>query len=120
MPEWISDAAERLKAAQIEQCPALDVIRRFNHSDVLIYADPPYMLSTRRRKQYLVEMADDMQHVELLEALKAHAGPVILSGYDNALYDSHLQGWNKLQWSAQAEGGAPRTETVWCNFETKF
>ena len=120
LPEWISDAAERLKAAQIEQCPALDVIRRFNHSDVLIYADSPYMLSTRRRKQYLVEMADDMQHVELLEALKAHAGPVILSGYDNALYDSHLQGWNKLQWSAQAEGGAPRTETVWCNFETKF
>lgn len=117
LPERIIAAAERLKAAQIEQAPAVDVIRRFRHPDVLIYADPPYELSTRSGKQYIVEMAEEAQHVELLNTLKEHPGPVILSGYDNDLYNEHLQGWLKLHRRAQVEGGAPRIETVWLNYE---
>jgi len=62
-------------------------------------------------------MAEEAQHVELLDALKEHPGPVILSGYDNDLYNEHLQGWKKLHRRAQAEGGAVRTETVWLNYE---
>ena len=117
LPERIAAVAERLKDAQIEQAPAVDVIRRFRHPDVLIYADPPYMLHTRKGKQYIVEMAEEAQHIELLDALKEHPGPVILSGYDNDLYNEHLQGWKKLHRRAQAEGGAVRTETVWLNYE---
>ena len=116
LPERIAAVAERLKDAQIEQAPAVDVIRRFRHPDVLIYADPPYMLHTRKGKQYIVEMAEEAQHIELLDALKEHPGPVILSGYDNDLYNEHLQGWKKLHRRAQAEGGAVRTETVWLNY----
>lgn len=37
LPEWIAAAATRLKDAQIEQAPAVDVIRRFQHPEVLIY-----------------------------------------------------------------------------------
>ena len=85
LPERIAAVAERLKDAQIEQSPAVDVIRRFRHPDVLIYADPPYMLHTRKGKQYIVEMAEEAQHIELLDALKEHPGPVILSGYDNVV-----------------------------------
>lgn len=116
LPERIAAVVERLKDAQIEQAPAVDVIRRFRHPDVLIYADPPYMLHTRKGKQYIVEMAEEAQHIELLDALKEHPGPVILSGYDNDLYNEHLQGWKKLHRRAQAEGGAARTETVWLNY----
>ena len=119
LPERIAAVAERLKDAQIEQAPAVDVIRRFRHPDVLIYADPPYMLHTRKGKQYIVEMAEEAQHVELLDALKEHPGPVILSGYDNDLYNEHLQGWKKLHRRAQAEGGAVRTETGWLHYEAE-
>lgn len=105
LPERIAAVAERLKDAQIEQSPAVDVIRRFRHPDVLIYADPPYMLHTRKGKQYIVEMAEEAQHIELLDALKEHPGPVILSGYDNDLYNEHLQGWK--MWT---EPCAPSTE----------
>lgn len=119
LPEWIANAAERLKSAQIEQAPAVEVIKRFHHHDVLIYADPPYVLSTRKGKQYIVEMTEDAQHIELLDALKEHPGPVILSGYDNDLYNIHLQGWTKLHRKAQAEGGAARMETVWLNYKPK-
>lgn len=120
LPGWVLDAAERLKDAQIEQAPAVELIRRFKHPDVLIYADPPYVVSTRKGKQYVVDMVEDRQHIELLEALKEHPGPVILSGYENELYEKHLQGWVKLNKKALAEGGAARTETVWLNYEPQI
>ncbi|SCJ70687.1 DNA adenine methylase [uncultured Flavonifractor sp.] len=120
LPGWVLDAAERLKDAQIEQTQAVELIRRFKHPDVLIYADPPYVVSTRKGKQYVVDMVEDRQHIELLEALKEHPGPVILSGYENELYEKHLQGWMKLHKKALAEGGAARTETVWMNYEPQI
>ena len=57
---------------------------------------------------------------ELLAALMAHSGPVILSGYDNELYNDTLIGWDKLQMDARCEGGGARTETLWVNFETQM
>ena len=120
LPQWIIDATNRLKEAQIEQAPAVDVIRRFCHKDVLIYADPPYVLSTRKRRQYRVEMTADNDHVELLYALKDHPGPVILSGYENELYNRHLKGWVKLHRKALAYGVASRIETVWLNYEPQM
>lgn len=120
LPAWIAAAVERLKEAQIEQAPAVEVIQRFSHPEVLIYADPPYVLSTRKKRQYNVEMANDSQHVELLETLLSHPGPVMLSGYDNELYDGMLQGWQKLHHKAQSEGGSPRVETLWLNYEPQM
>ena len=120
LPTWIANAAERLKDAQIERAAAVDVIKRFNSPDVLIYADPPYVSSVRGKRQYNVEMMADAQHIELLCALKEHLGPVILSGYENELYDKYLQGWIKLHKKALAEGGAARTETVWLNYEPQI
>ena len=76
-----------------------------------------YEISKRKGRQYVVDMVEDAEHIELLEALKDHTGPVILSGYDNELYDRHLQGWMKLHKKALAEGGGKRTETVWLNYE---
>lgn len=55
-PEQIMEAAERLRGIQIECRPALDVIKRFNDPQVLIYADLPYLLSTRNRAQYRHEV----------------------------------------------------------------
>ncbi len=77
LPEKIMQAAERLRGVQIENRPAVDVIQRFNHSNVLVYGDPPYVLSTRHGKQYRFEMDDPAQD-DLLDVLLAHKGPVIL------------------------------------------
>ena len=116
LPEWIISIADRLKQVQIENRPAVEVIQRFNYENVLIYADPPYLLGTRTAKQYKHEMTDQ-DHVELLELLLQHKGPVIISGYQSDLYDEMLQGWNKESISAQAEHGVPRIETIWMNYK---
>lgn len=114
--ERILEAACRLKDVQIENRPAVELIRKFNHDNVLIYADPPYMLQTRGGKQYRCEMTDS-DHKELLGALLRHTGPVILSGYHSELYDSTLSGWSVIEQKAYNQNGDRRTEVLWCNFE---
>lgn len=116
LPELVILAAERLKNAQIENLPALELIHRYNTPDVFIYADPPYLHSTRKNYLYQYEMSEQ-DHVKLLDALIGHPGKVLLSGYDNELYDRILSGWNKVQKKTQAECGLPKVETLWMNYE---
>lgn len=112
--ERIMEAAERLRGVQIEHRPALDLIRRFNAGNVLIYCDPPYVLSTRYGKQYRKEMTDG-DHMELLEALRQHRGPAIISGYDSPMYDSILSDWYREEYENYTQGGSRRTEIIWSN-----
>lgn len=120
LPERIAAVVNRLQGVQIEQQDATTLIKNFAYPETLIYADPPYMPHTRKGRQYSVEMVDPQQHIELLTALLAHPGPVILSGYDNELYNDMLPDWMKLQYVAQAEQGLKRIETVWINFEPQM
>lgn len=109
-------AAERLKGVQIENLPALEILKRYNTPDVFIYADPPYLPCTRKGYLYKHEMTEK-DHIDLLEALLAHPGPVMLSGYDNDVYDQYLKDWRKVQKETLAEGGRKRTETLWMNYK---
>ncbi len=47
VPETVYQVAERLRMAQIENKPAIDLIDVYDGPDVLIYADPPYVIDTR-------------------------------------------------------------------------
>ncbi len=116
LPKIMMIAAERLQGVQIENLPALDLIRRYDTSDVFIYADPPYLHGTRKNYLYKHEMSD-ADHKKMLDALINHPGRVLLSGYDNDLYDSMLHNWKKVQKDTQAECGLRRTETLWMNYE---
>lgn len=116
LPDCIAMVAERLKDAQIENRPATEVIKHNNGEEVLIYADPPYVKSTRTLNgdQYRHEMYDK-DHIELLNALKEHAGMVMLSGYDCEMYRDMLTGWEMKSIKTKAERGVPRTECLWIN-----
>ena len=117
LPGWILEITDRLKQVQIENRPALEVIKRHRYPKVLIYADPPYLLKTRTAKQYKHEMTEE-NHIELLETLLKHPGPVILSGYQSELYDEMLKGWHKETTKGRAEYyGQDRRETIWMNYE---
>ncbi len=116
IPEKILQAAERLRGVQIENRPAVELIRRFNYEKVLIYCDPPYMLRTRHGKQYRREM-DDAGHEELLRALLRHKGPVLISGYDTELYRDMLAGWRRYEAESRTMSGSRKTEVLWANFD---
>lgn len=116
LPERILEAAERLRMVQIECRPALDVIRRFDRDGVFMYLDPPYVLSTRSRKQYVHEM-EDADHEDLMDVLDGIQAKVMISGYASELYDRRLAGWTRRELRSHTEGGKPRTEIVWMNYD---
>ncbi len=116
LPEKIMEAAERLRGVQIENRPAVELIKRSNYKNVLIYCDPPYVLKTRRGKIYRYEM-EDKDHNEMLDVLLAHKGPVLLSGYDNELYRDRLRGWHREETDCYTTAHGRRKEMLWMNFE---
>ena len=118
LPGTLYQAAERLKGVQIENLPAIELIKRYDTEDVFIYADPPYLHGTRKNYLYKYEM-QDAEHIELLQTLINHPGKVLLSGYDNDLYNDILKGWNKVHKSTLAEGGIKRIETLWMNYDVE-
>lgn len=101
---------------QIENRPAVEVINRFNFENAFIYLDPPYVLETRTAKQYKHEMTD-FQHEELLKAILQSNAKIIISGYENDLYNDMLNSWNKKTFDANAEYGLKRKEIIWANYE---
>ncbi len=113
LPERLLAAVTRLKQAEIECRPALELIACQARPDVLLYVDPPYVLATRGRRRLYAREMSDAEHAALLEALDAHPGPVVLSGYPNALYARRLAHWQRLETTATAEGGGHRTEVLW-------
>jgi len=115
LPGKIIEAAERLRGVQVENRPAVELIKRFNYSKVLIYCDPPYVLSTRHGKQYKKEM-EDKEHEELLDALLQHQGPVLLSGYDNNLYNDILKGWYRQETTCYSQVCSKKKEVLWMNY----
>ena len=116
LPDRIMKASERLRGVQIECKPAIDVIKRYDFENVLIYCDPPYMLETRSQKQYKNEMTKE-DHQNLLEVLKKSKGHVVISGYDSKLYNDILRGWNKQEIVCRTQSGKKSKEVIWMNFE---
>lgn len=81
----------------------------------LIYADPPYLLSTRVAGARYAHELTDAQHLELLSLLKALPCMVMISGYSSTLYARELKGWHCTAFQA-ATRGRPAAEWVWHNY----
>ena len=116
IPDIIMEAAVRLKEVQIEQRPAIEVIRRFNNSKCFIYCDPPYLLSTRHGKQYNVEMSN-REHEELLHALLVNKSKIMISGYESDLYNDALKGWRKKTGYSLTQSLRKAKEVIWMNYD---
>lgn len=122
--------AERLMHCTIECCDAADLVDRLATPDTAIYADPPYLASTRRSRDrqrpadYAHDMGEEAEHRRLAEVLTSTPAAVILSGYPSPLYDQLYAGWHRLEVpvtvrsSNRACGSGTRgarTEVLWSN-----
>jgi DNA adenine methylase len=103
----------------ILQADALTLLPLFKaNRNWLVYADPPYLLSTRscKRAYYEKEMFSEQQHWQLLTVLKAMDANVMVSGYWSELYDQLLQGWRVVsKWTVNRRGKRIQ-EFCWLNF----
>lgn len=115
LPDIILKCCERLKNAQIENIDAVELIHRYNDEKTLIYCDPPYLQSLRKKNMYAFEMSEE-KHIELLSAVKQSKSKIIISGYDNELYNSEISNWKTDEKATTAQMGLHRVEKIWMNF----
>jgi DNA adenine methylase len=119
--EKLEFISERLLRVQIENRPAIEVIKLYDSETTLFYCDPPYLHSTRGdSKAYGFEMSDE-QHIELAKVLNKVKGKVAISNYDCKLMDKlypsskwkkHF-GPNKTIHSTKDK----RQEVLWTNYD---
>jgi DNA adenine methylase len=84
--------------------------------DELVYADPPYWPGSRRSSRPLYRHTySEIEHVRLLQLLKALPCAVMVSGYDNPTYSSALSEWSKHTFIGTSHTGR-RQEVVWINY----
>lgn len=98
-PHILKYASERLKNTIIENRDALDIIDLYDSDETLFFIDAPLN-------------RDQFDHVEkaLISKLTSIQGKVIMCGWNNALYQDSLIGWNK---KIRLQPGRSKPECLW-------
>jgi DNA adenine methylase len=103
---------------QIENRPAIDMIRLYDSPQTLFYCDPPYLHETRGDSgAYGYEMEQDDHH-ELAQALHRVIGKAAISGYRCDLMDTLYQDWRRFDADEKLCHSIKkmRQECVWMNY----
>lgn len=111
--------AQRLLRVQIENAPAIEVIKRYDSEETLFYCDPPYPHESRGDSNaYANEMTDD-QHRELAELLHSVRGKVALSSYKCSLMEQLYSDWQCVEAEEKVIHSvkSTRREVLWVNYE---
>lgn len=113
---------ERLSRVMVTNDDGVSLIRKYDKPNVMIYADPPYVHETRGSARYPEDMTTE-KHKEFLEVCKDSKAKILISGYDNELYEQHLvsSGWHKQHFLVNTTSNSfkPKTkiETLWWNYD---
>ncbi|HEX8635784.1 MAG TPA: DNA adenine methylase [Pyrinomonadaceae bacterium] len=113
--------AQRLLRVQIENAPALEVIKRYDSEETLFYCDPPYPHGSRGDSNaYANEMTDE-QHRALADVLRNVKGKVALSSYKSRLMDELYGDWQRVESKEKVIHSVKttRTEVLWINYQLK-
>lgn len=119
--DGLPQIVERLLRVQIENAPAVEVIRRYDSPETLFYCDPPYTHDARRDiNAYKFEMKNEA-HRELSEVLKNIKGMAAVSGYESPLMKELYKGWHKIVGPVKNANSVrqPRQEILWVNYDIK-
>lgn len=116
--EALYQVTDRLKRVIFEDMDVIRLIKLITFKDTTLYLDPPYPETTRSSiGDYKYDQSIEF-HKNLLEAvLKCPAKYVTISSYENDLYDTILDEWNKHKFTYN--GGymiKEREECLYYNF----
>src|SRR5438552_12334528 len=117
--EGLAEIVQRLQRVQIENVPAIEVIRRYDSHDTLFYCDPPYPHEARGDvKAYGFEMSD-AEHERLAEVLHQAEGAVAVSGYRCALMNRLYGDWVRVDSPVHLcnSSKTSRIESLWMNYK---
>lgn len=116
--EGLAEIVQRLQRVQVENAPAIEVIRRYDSPGTLFYCDPPYPHEARGdSKAYGFELSD-AQHEELASVLHAVEGAVAVSGYSCELMNRLYADWSRVDAPPHLcnSSKTQRVESLWLNY----
>lgn len=116
--EVLPGVVERLRRVQIENRPAIEIIKRYDSGDTLFYCDPPYPHESRGDPHaYTYEMSEK-DHEELSEVLHSVKGKVALSSYECPLMERLYKDWNCIKADSKIIHSVKelRREVLWMNY----
>jgi DNA adenine methylase len=121
LPARLDKVFDRLRGVRIENRDARDIVTMFSDRPAtLMYLDPPYF--TKRDHGYTIDANDEGFHRELLMRCRNAHCMMLISAYENAMYDEMLKaaaGWEKLKIQTHTRDTTgknySRTEVLWMN-----
>ena len=121
LPARLEKVVERLRGVRVENRDARELLEMFaDRPATLMYLDPPY--HTKRKHGYVIDAKDRQFHVDLLALCQKATCMLLVSGYQNDLYDEVLtaeMGWKKLAIETYTRNTTGtdfrRTEILWMN-----
>jgi DNA adenine methylase len=119
--EDLPHIAQRLLRVQIENAPAIEVIKRYDSEETLFYCDPPYPHDSRGDSNAYANEMTNYQHRELAEVLRSVKGKVALSGYHCKLMDELYGDWQSLEAKEKPCHSVKtmRKEVLWINYSVE-
>ena len=125
LPDRLALVAERLRGVRIENQDAVELIESFSDRPAtLLYLDPPYLM--KRSHCYSFDANEGEFHRRLLEACNRSRAMIVISSYENDLYNELLteeNGWarNTIETHTRGTNGKnkPRLEVLWENSASK-
>ncbi len=116
--ESLPEIATRFLRVQIENRPAVDLMKLYDSPDTLFYCDPPYPHDSRGdSRAYSYEMCDD-EHIKLAALLQVARGKVAISGYQCELMNRLYANWNLHLAPPKRSHSVKqiRQEALWTNY----
>lgn len=111
---------DRLSAVIVEQRDALELMERFNQSNVFIYADPPYHQDTRGSARYAHDYTNE-QHEKFIDFVLTLKAKVLISGYACEAYKRLEPKFRRIDFTVNTIDGnfdrKTKVESLWKNYE---
>lgn len=109
--DGLYEVHQRLSHVTILNRDGIQLIKDNNAENVFIYADPPYVQSTRGNTRYKIDMDDEIQR-KFLEVCIDSKAKILISGYDCEEYNVLLDnGFTKTSFETNN-----RIERLWKNY----
>ena len=122
--EGLPEVHSRMARVVVENLDAIELLKHYDDKKTFAYLDPTYLPETRKSKSvYEYEMSRE-EHEELLAVLHTLKMKIMISGYDNELYNKELtlKGWRKNTFDVSEHAGSGkikgrRVEVIWTNYD---
>ena len=118
-PYDLTEISARLLRVQIENRPAIQVIKSYDSENALFYCDPPYPHESRGdANAYKYEMRHE-EHEELASVLHSVKGKVAISGYNCPLMEELYKDWDRIDAPERVCHSVKqkRRESLWINYD---